>query len=139
MQVPCAVHSGACSRVAPPNPLALLGPKTNIEKARFYGADGSPMNNFGKCPVNAMLADKAKMNTLCKIATITRALLSVAPMANNGHQVEFGKEKSSIMIAGGNKKMKLRRDGQLCMLDTWVQVPEEIARVLPLARQVTQA
>ena len=139
MQVPCAVDSGACSHVAPPNLFALLGPKTNMEKPKFYGADGSPIENFGECPVNVVLDDNTKMNTLFNIAKITRPLLSVTQMTNNGHQVVFGKEESSIRIAGGNKKIKLRKDGQLWMLDMWVQVPQEIARVSPFARQVTQA
>ena len=139
MQVPCAVDSGACSHVAPPNVFALLGPKTNMEKPKFYGADGSPIDNFGECPGNAVLDGNTKMNTPFDSAKITRPFLSVTQMANNSHQVVFVKGESSIRIAGGNKKIKLRKDGQLWMLDMWMQVPEEIARVSPFARQVTQA
>ena len=139
MQVPCAVDSGACSHVAPPNLFAILGPKTLIEKPKFFGADGSPIENFGECPVKAVLDDNTQMNTLFNIAKITRPLLSVTQMTNNGHQVVFGKDESYVRISNSAKKIKLRKDGQLWMLDMWVQVPEDIARASPFARQVTQA
>ena len=139
MQVPCAVDSGACSHVTPPNLFAILGPKSTTEKPKFFGADGSPIENFGECPVEAVLDDNTKMNTLFNVAKITRPLLSVTQMTSNGHQVIFGKDESFVRIANSNKGIKLRKDGQLWMLDMWVKVPEEIARTSPFARQVTQA
>ena len=139
MQVPCAVDSGACAHVAPPNLFAILGPKTNEDKPKFFGADGSEIKSYGELNVNGILGDNTKMNTLFNIAKITRPLLSVTQMTNNGHQVCFGKDESFIRIGGSNKRVSLRKDGQLWMLDMWVQVPEEIARTSPFARQVTQA
>ena len=139
MQVPCAVDSGACAHVAPPNLFAILGPRANIEKPKFFGADGSPIENFGECPVKAVLDDNTQMNTIFNIAKITRPLLSVTQMTSNGHQVIFDRDESYVKIANSNKKIKLRKDGQLWMLDMWVQVPEDIARASPFARQVTQA
>ena len=47
--------------------------------------------------------------------------------------------RDMLKIWDSNKKIKLRKDGQLWMLDMWVQVPEDIARASPFARQVTQA
>lgn len=60
-------------------------------------------------------------------------------MTNNGHQVIFGKDEGYVKISDSNKKINLRKDGQLWMLDMWVQVPEDIARASPFARKVTQA
>ena len=60
-------------------------------------------------------------------------------MTNNGHQVAFGKMDSFIQLTNTKRRIKLRKDGQLWMLDMWVQVPEEIARASPFARQVAQA
>ena len=137
IQVPCAVDSRACSHVSPPNLFSILGPKPLIEKPKFFGAEGSPTDNYGECPVDAVLEDNTKMHTLFNIAKITRPLLSVTQMTTNGHQVIFGKDESFIKIAGSNKKIKLRKDGLLWMLDMWVQVPEEIARASPFARQVS--
>ena len=79
------------------------------------------------------------MNTLFNISKITRPWLSVTLTTNNGHKVIFGKDEGYVRLANSDKKIKLRKDGQLWMLNMWVQVPEDIARNSPFARQVTQA
>ena len=89
--------------------------------------------------MKAVLDDSTQMNTIFNIAKITRPLLSVTQMTSNGHQVIFDRDESYVKIANSNKKIKLRKDGQLWMLDMWVQVPENSARASPFARQVTQA
>ena len=56
-----------------------------------------------------------------------------------GHRVILGKDEGYVKIVNSNKKIKLRKDGQLWTLDKRVQVHGDIARASTFARQVTQA
>ena len=72
------------------------------------------------------------------VANVTRPLLSVFKMTNNGHKVNFDENGGSILIQGSSKKVKLRQEGRLFMLDLWVQVPVELANKSPFIRQVAK-
>ena len=133
-QIPCAVDSGACAHVTPANIFAILG-KVEGLKPKFYAADGSPIENMGECTINAVLEDGTEFNTNFDVAKITRPLLSVHQMVQNGHQVIFGKNQSYLQLKGG-KRVPLRQEGKLYMLDVWSQIPEELAKTSPFVRQV---
>ena len=134
VQVPCAVDSGACAHVTPANIFCMLGSIEGL-KPKYYAADGSPIENMGSCVINAVLEDGTEFNTNFDVAKITRPLLSVHQMVQNGHRLEFGKDQSFLVLKGG-KKVSLRQEGKLYMLDVWCQVPEELARTSPFVRQV---
>ena len=134
VQVPCAVDSGACAHVTPANIFCLLGSVEGL-KPKYYAADGSPITNMGSCVINAVLEDGTEFNTNFDVAKITRPLLSVHQMVQNGHRLEFGKDRSHLVLNGG-KRVPLRHEGKLYMLDVWCQVPEELARTSPFVRQV---
>ena len=104
-------------------------------KPKYYAADGSPIENLGECSINAMLEDGTEFNTNFDVAKITRPLLSVHQMVQNGHQVVFGKSHSELLLMGG-KRIPLRQEGKLYMLDVWAQIPEDLARTSPFVRQV---
>lgn len=59
-------------------------------------------------------------------------------MSNNGHKVNFDENGGSILIKGSNKRVKLRQEGRLFMLDLWVQVPSELADKSPFIGQVAK-
>ena len=133
VQIPCAVDSGACAHVAPPNVFGLLSITEAQHKGKYFGADGSPIT------VNAVLGEGSEMKTTFDIAKITRPLLSVNQISQNGHQVIFGKSESYIKLQGSNKRVPLRAEGRLYMLDMWCKIPASIAEKSPSVRQVSQA
>ena len=137
-QVPCAVDSGACAHVSPPDIFGVSS-KDNVIKAKYFGADGSPIDEYGKLSVNAVLEGGMAMATAFDIVNITRPLLSVNQMVANGHNVVFGKESSYIQVAGSKHKIFLRPEGKLYMLDLWVKIPADVARSSPFVRQVSPA
>ena len=137
-QVPCAVDSGACAHVSPPDIFGASN-KDNVVKAKYFGADGSPIDEFGKLTVNAVMEGGMAMSTSFDIVNITRPLLSVNQMVANGHNVVFGRNVSYIQIAGSNQRINLRAEGKLYMLDLWVKIPAETARSSPFVRQVSPA
>jgi len=114
VQVPCAVDSGACAHVTPANIFCMLGSVEGL-KPKYYAADGSPIENMGSCVINAVLEDGTEFNTNFDVAKITRPLLSVHQMVQNGHRLEFGKDQSFLVLKGG-KKVSLRQEGELHML-----------------------
>ena len=79
--------------------------------------------------------DRHAMKIEFDIAKVTRRRLSVFKMAANGHRVEFNEKGSTIQVKGSNKKIQLRQEGRLSMLDRWCQVPIKLARELPMIRQ----
>ena len=137
-QVPCAVDSGACAHVSPPDIFGMSDKKT-ITKAKYYGADGSPIDEYGRLSVNAVVEGGTSMVTSFDIVNITRPLLSVNQMVANGHNVVFGRDYSYIQVAGKRDRIYLRPEGKLYMLDIWVKIPAEMAKSSPFVRQVSQA
>ena len=131
-QVPCAVESGACAHVTPANIFCLLGSVEGL-KPKCYAADGSPIANMGSCVTNAILEGGTEFNTNFDVAKITRPLLSVQQMVQNGHRLEFGKDQKHLVFKGG-KIIPLRQEGELYMLDLWCQVPEELPRTSPFVK-----
>lgn len=61
-QIPCAVDSGACAHMSPPD-IFGTSPKDSVTKAKYSGADGSPIDEYGKLSVNAALEGGMAMTT----------------------------------------------------------------------------
>ena len=138
-QVPCAVDSGACAHVSPPGISGITEQKEANIKGKCFAADGSPIDEFGKLTVNAVLEGGTKLATSFDIVNITRPLLSVNQMVANGHNVVLGRDRNYIQVAGSNRRIPLRPEGKLYMLDLWVRIPADVAQASPFIRQVTPA
>ena len=123
VQLPCAVDSGACAHVAPPNVFTLMNVNEAQHKGKYFGADGSPIDEYGQLTVKAILGKGTEMKTKFGIAKITRPLLSVNQISENRHQVISGKGKSYIKIHGSHKQIPLRAGGRLYMLDMRINGP----------------
>ena len=138
-QVPCAVDSGACAHVSPPDVFGRTPASAVLQKAKYYAADGSPIDELGKPSVNAVLDEGTDMKTCFDIVKVSRPLLSVSQIVENGHQVIFGKHESFLQLSGSRRRIKLRPEGKRYMLDKWVKLPLEVAQTSPFVRQVSQA
>ena len=139
VQVPCAVDSGACANVAPGGVFKMYSPTETKLAPKFYGADGSPIDNLGSLVAEGFSDDGHAMKIDFDIAKVTRPLLSVFKMTANGHKVEFTETGGTIQVKGSNKKIQLRQEGRLFMLDLWCLVPAQIAKESPFIRQVAKA
>ena len=139
VQIPCAVDSGACAHVVPPNVFGIQNIKEAQHKGKYFGADGTPIDEFGQLTINAVLDEGSEMKTTFDVAKITRPLLSVNQITQNGHQVIFGLKDSYIKLMGSSKRIPMRAEGRLYMLDMWVKIPASLAEKSPFVRQVTQA
>ena len=139
VQVPCAVDSGSCANVAPKDIFSIESPTTEKLLPKFFGADGSPIENLGSLVAEGFSDDGHAMKIDFDIAKVTRPLLSVYKMSSNGHKVEFTEKGGTIQVKGSQKKIQLRQEGRLFMLDLWCQVPAKLARESPFIRQVAKA
>ena len=138
-QIPCAVDSGACAHVPPPDIFGKLKHPEATTKGKYFAADGSPIDEFGQLSINAVLEGGTELATTFDIVKITRPLLSVNQMVASGHHVVFRRDSSYIQVGGSEKRIHLRPEGKLYMLDMWVKLPLEVARNSPFVRQVSQA
>ena len=120
--------------MTPANIFAILSGITGLQP-KYYAADGSPIQNLAECSINAVLEDGTEFKTKFDVAKITRPLLSAHQIVQNGHQLIFGKSQSYLQLQGG-KRIPLRQEGKLYMLDMWAQIPEELAKSSPFVRQV---
>ena len=139
VQVPCAVDSGSCANVAPEDVFGINSATTEKRLPKFFGADGSPIENLGALVAEGFSDDGHAMKIDFDIAKVTRPLLSVYKMTSNGHKVEFTEKGGTIQVKGSQKKIQLRQEGRLFMLDLWCQVPAKLARESPFIRQVAKA
>ena len=138
-QVPCAVDSGACANVAPKaifefhvNGDSKLAPK-------LFAAHGSPIENLGALAAEGFSDDGHGVKIAFDIANVTRPLLSVFKMTAKGHKVEFTECGGTIQVKGSNRKIQLRQEGRLFMLDLWCQIPAKLAKSSPFIKQVAKA
>ena len=138
VQVPCAVDSGACANVTPAGIFSLEKSLVKLEP-KFFGADGSPLENLGELVAKGTSEEGIEMKIDFDIAKVTRPLLSVHKMTSNGHKVIFHDSGGYIQVKGTNTKVHLRQEGRLFMLDLWVKVPQEVADSSPFVRQVAKA
>ena len=111
VQVPCAVDSGSCANVTPGGLFSL---ETSLAKLdpKFFGADGSPIANLGTLIAEGMSEEGINMKIDFDVANVTRPLLSVFKMTNNGQKVNFDGNGGSIFIKGSNKKVKTQARGE---------------------------
>ena len=75
VQVPCAVDSGSCANVAPKDIFSIESPTTEKLLPKFFGADGSPIENLGSLVADGFSDDGHAMNIDFAIAKVTRPLL----------------------------------------------------------------
>ena len=106
---------------------------------KYFAADGSPIENLGTQTVNAVLENRGELTTIFDVGKITRPLLSVHMMIENGHEVKFSQKENSIKLRGTNEKIHMRKEGRLFMLELWVRVPVDVAQTHPFVRHVAQA
>ena len=138
VQVPCAVDSGACANVTPYGIFSLEQSLVKLDP-KYFGADGSPIENLGALVALGTSEEGVEMKIDFDIAKVTRPLLSVHKMTSNGHRVIFNDNGGYIQVKGTNTRVNLRQEGRLFMLDLWVKVPQDIADSSPFVRQVAKA
>ena len=108
--MPCAVDSGACAHVTPAEIFGILHMGKEKLAPKYFAADGSPIENLGTQTVNAVLENGVELTTIFDVGNITRPLLSVHMMIENGHEVKFSQKENSIKLEGTNENIHMRKE-----------------------------
>ena len=139
VQIPCAVDSGACANVAPGNVFCITDACLPTLEPKYFGADGTPIVNLGSLVAEGVSEEGLEMKIDFDLGKVTRPLLSVFKMTAAGHRVQFDEKGGSIQIKGSNRRIQLRQEGRLYMLDLWCKVSSKLAASSPFIRQVAKA
>ena len=139
VQVPCAVDSGACANVAPEDIFEEMPKDAPKLDPKYFAADGSPIAHLGSLTAEGVSEEGMQLKIDFDLGKVTRPLLSVFKMTAAGHKVQFEEHGGTIQVKGSHKKIKLRQEGRLYMLDLWCRVPAKLAASSPFIRQVAKA
>ena len=123
------VDSGASDTVVPPTVCSLAplvkGPRYGIE---YEVANGETVDNMGErdCLMKTGEIEAADpgMEMKLQVVDVSKALLSVNTVCEQGHDVLFSKREggSAILVNGDPKKrIPLRNSGGTYELDVWVK------------------
>ena len=102
-------------------------------------ADGPPIAHLGSLEAKGMGEEGTPLNIDSDLGKVTKPLLSVFKTISAGHEVEFEEHGSTIQIQGSSRKIQLRQEGRLYMVDLWCKVPARLAASSPFIRQVAKA
>ena len=125
--------------MAPGNVFCLTDAVTPTLEPKYLGADGTPNVNLRSLVAEGVSEEGLEMKIDFDLAKVTRPLLSVFKMTAAGHRVQFDEKGGSIQIKGLNRRIKLRQEGRLFMLDLWCKVSSKLAASSPFIRQVAKA
>ena len=115
VKLPVAVDSGACAHVTPANVFGLTTEPTAESKAgqKWYGAEGSGILNLGLQKVSGQDENGNPISVRFNVASkLTRPLMSVWEMTENGNDVGFSKGRGWVTAASGHTT-ELRAEGKL--------------------------
>ena len=133
-KVTLTVDSGASDTVVPPSvcrsaKLVTTGEKFGIE---YEIASGETIENLGErhCLMRTSeSASDASMEMKFQVVDVSKSLLSVNRVCEQGHSVVFNKDGGAILIGGDPKNsIPLRHSGGTYELDVWLRPSPDFGR-----------
>lgn len=121
------------TQISPPD---IYAPKP---KPKCFAAYGSPIAHLGSLAAKGVSDEGTALKTDVDVGKVTRPLLSAFKMTSAEHKVRFEEHEGSIKIKGSSRKIKLKQEGWLYMLDLWRKVPAKLVASSPFIRQVAKA
>ena len=128
------VDSGASDTVVPLD-VCTAAPihKTGKVGVEYEIANGGYLENLGerRCVLKTSMdqPDSAAMMMSFQVVDVSKALLSVAKVCEQGHAVIFEKTRGAILVGGDpTKRIEFRKVGNTYELDVWVKPGEGFVR-----------
>ena len=123
-KVDCLVDSGAADSVANPGDF----PESPVQESPgskegmcYYLADGSPVPNEGQQQVRAVTEEGIDIGTTFQSCKVSRPILSVSRMSEQGNEVHFEKEGGTIRNKATGRVTRFHRKGGVYVLTLWVR------------------
>ena len=120
------VDSGSAENAIPERALEFVPttPSPGSRAGKVYrGAGGEPIPNKGQKVVVVKTAEGQKRRTTWQVCPVTRPLMSVAKMAKAGNSVHLAENNPHIKNTKTGEVTKLRKEGNVFVVDLWVKVP----------------
>jgi hypothetical protein len=128
MKITSVVDSGAGDNVMCKEAIPWI--KTEpTEKSRagrgFSGPGGEFIENQGQKKISICTAGGDNKATTWQIAPVKRPLMSVSKITDAGNAVYLRRKDPCIVNEKTGAKIKLRKEGNIYVVDMWVKVPPE--------------
>ena len=120
------VDSGAGENVMPVGVLdfAPIKPTPRSKAGKgFRGAGGEQIANHGEQRVICKTKEGQTRRTTWQVADVRRPLMSVSRMAAAGNEIILNGHNPRVINKKTNEVTHLRREGNVYVLDLWVQLP----------------
>ena len=124
-----AVDSGAWNNVINPKDLAayedqVMETEASANQENFLAANGEEIDNYGEVKVPAVTRERTLRGITFQAAGVSKGLLSVGKMNENGHAVVFDGDMSFVVNEATGGVNHLRRQDGNFMLDLWIPPPD---------------
>ena len=133
------MDSGACDNVINPKDLAayedqVMETEASANQENFLAANGEEIDNYGEVKVPAVTRERTLRGITFQAAGVSKGLLSVEKMNENGHAVVFDGDVSFVDNKATGEVNHLRRQDGNFMLDLWI-LPPDVAETWSFGRQ----
>ena len=105
----------------------------------FRGAGNERIPARGRRVTRGITAEGNQLVTSWEVCPVKRALLSLVKLAKAGNVVRIGAESAHIYNLATRKTTKLRKEGNVFMLDFWVWHDTKVERTPGFTRQVASS
>ena len=125
------VDSGAADHVIPGSEIPMV-PIVDGECSKagvhYTTADGGRIPNLGEQTLQLVTKTGQRVHTVFQVADVTRPILSVARLAEVGHQVRFHKNGGGIIHKQTGKEIVFERHRGVYVLEATVEFPMDSSR-----------
>ena len=126
------VDSGAVGNVGDPNPFpeyslrASEGSKNNLH---HLAANNGKIKNQAEQPLSSKAEDGVSFKLVMQSAAVSRPILSIIRLAENGKEVAFRKDGGTIRDVKTGRTMEFERKHGVYVLRIWVRIGAQIGDV----------
>ena len=139
-KITAVVDSGAGANVLPKDMISFI-PTRETERSRsgkgFVGASGHRIRNYGEKRVVVRTSEGHERGTNWQVADVRRPLMSVGRMTQAGNRVSLSQEDPHILNVKTGQITKLRKEGNVFVVDLWVVVPGSSTKLKRVAQGST--
>ena len=117
------MDSGAAESVMPTGVLSgeiLVHGAAKLAGVKYVAANGAKLPTLGQMVVAFENGVGTAGKILFQVANITKPLVSVSKLIDDGHQVVFDKRASYIIHVESGRKMMLKRERGVFIVDAFV-------------------
>ena len=125
-KIVAVVDSGAGENVIPKNLIdfvPIMATARSMSGKGFQGAGGEHIANHGEQQISFRTKEGQVRKTTWQVADVRRPLMSVSKMAAAGNEVVLNGKDPRVTNLRTKEVTQIRREGNVYVLDLWVQVP----------------